>query len=558
VSSWDLPLWPQWICVSSACIFTLAPHPTKLSHRYGKALAEVCDRFRKAEIELAERITHIQAIWLRTKSQLECVQQLAPLLDEEHRNIQEETLKVFASKLDIASTKLRSYLKKTEGNTPSGDEWQVKRSKYALFGKALDTAINELEQWKETFDPSWYLIMKAARPQIDVELETLMSRPARISITRAQSLRAALNNNAQAALPIFLPTDGLASIRVSAIPYCSAEFGQRDEANSNVILDHIACPAQINVRILKTDIRTLARKLSHADPITFGLLNCKGAVEHVRAQEHQDAFTLIFKIPRVFSEPRSLRSWLLEGDTAHSLSDRFRIATQLAKSVGYVHTFGFIHKNVLPETVLIFKDPESTIGSVSLVGFGNFRDADGGTLRSGDSLWERNIYRHPRRQGQKPKDDYIMQHDIYSLGVCLLELGLWESFIVYGGNSVVPSPSTALGFSNDGVEARDPFLTKDRLLSMTRELLPRRMGTRYTETVETCLTCLDDDNDGFGDERELVDQDGILVGVRYIEKVLLSNPFNQVTILTDFRSYTGSTASVFEFTFITSNWSMKH
>jgi hypothetical protein len=76
----------------------------------------------------------------------------------------------------------------------------------------------------------------------------------------------------------------------------------------------------------------------------------------------------------------------------------------------------------------------------SLVGFGNFRDAEGGTLRSGDTLWEKNIYRHPRRQGQKPQDDYIMQHDIYSLGVCLLELGLWESLLFRKERAWFPHP----------------------------------------------------------------------------------------------------------------------
>lgn len=168
---------------------------------------------------------------------------------------------------------------------------------------------------------------------------------------------------------------------------------------------------------------------------------------------------------------------------------------------------------------MIFKSTESTIGSISLVGFSNFRDAEGGTLRSGDTLWEKNIYRYPRRQGQKPQDDYVMQHDIYSLGVCLLELGLGGSFVDYKGESMVPSPSTLLGFSNDGLKSRQPSLTKDHLLCMTRELLPRRMGTIYSEVVRTCLTCLDDDNTDFGNEREFVDTDGILVGVRYIEKV---------------------------------------
>jgi hypothetical protein len=36
----------------------------------------------------------------------------------------------------------------------------------------------------------------------------------------------------------------------------------------------------------------------------------------------------------------------------------------------------------------------------------------------------------------------------------------------------------------------------------------------------TCLTCLEDENIDFGDEREFMDADSILVGVRYTEKVL--------------------------------------
>lgn len=160
-------------------------HLANVSHRYGKALVEVCDRFQKAEIEIRERIARIQALWLRTKLQLKLLRQFAPILDEEHRNIHDETLKVFANKLDIASTKLRSYLKKNEGDRALDDEWKVKCSKYALFGKSLDTAIDELDMWQRIFDPLWYLIMKLASPQIDVELQALLPRSARLLIARA-------------------------------------------------------------------------------------------------------------------------------------------------------------------------------------------------------------------------------------------------------------------------------------------------------------------------------------------------------------------------------------
>ncbi len=55
-------------------------------------------------------------------------------------------------------------------------------------------------------------------------------------------------------------------------------------------------------------------------------------------------------------------------------------------------------------------------------------------------------------------------------------------------------------------------------MMVCRTELPRRMGSVYAQIVETCLTCLDHDAD-FGDENEFVDEDGVLVGVRFIEKV---------------------------------------
>lgn len=48
------------------------------------------------------------------------------------------------------------------------------------------------------------------------------------------------------------------------------------------------------------------------------------------------------------------------------------------------------------------------------------------------------------------------------------------------------------------------------------------MGERYTAVVVTCLTCLDDDNVDFADhDADMKDEDGILIGVKYIEKVLM-------------------------------------
>ena len=145
--------------------------------------------------------------------------------------------------------------------------------------------------------------------------------------------------------------------------------------------------------------------------------------------------------------------------------------------------------------------------------------ADGQTRRSGDSVWEKNLYRHPYRQGLNPEEIYVMQHDIYSLGVCLLEVGLWESFLSYEDKAPAPFPAAVLGISTKSPEFRQPALMKEHLVALAKRDLAKRMGKRYEKVVVNCLTCLDEDNIDFGDQDEFEDPDDVLVGVKYIEKV---------------------------------------
>jgi len=66
------------------------------------------------------------------------------------------------------------------------------------------------------------------------------------------------------------------------------------------------------------------------------------------------------------------------------------------------------------------------------------------------------------------------------------------------------------------------------LVALARRQLPKQIGSKYAIIVLTCLTCLDEGNTDFGDESKFQDEDGILVGVRYIEKVLVQ--LNSVSI----------------------------
>lgn len=86
-----------------------------------------------------------------------------------------------------------------------------------------------------------------------------------------------------------------------------------------------------------------------------------------------------------------------------------------------------------------------------------------------------------------------------------------------------PNPTLDISaqLANKDIRARASQI-KQKFVSMAKDRLPGPMGKVYTNVVISCLTCLDKDNPGFGDVNDFTDEDGILVGVRYIEKVSIS------------------------------------
>ncbi len=485
--------------------------------RHGNNLVRICTSVKDAASEIAERALCIECHWKRTTLQLDFLKRVWESLDEEYQNIQTQILHVLLGKLTIALSKIDSLVvgstaTKSLESTQRQQKIGVKRWRYVLLKEGLDRIIEDLEAWQKMFDPSWFLILMNSSSQIDTELKKQSTSSSFALLNSTQTLRNVLRGTGQQSGSIFLAIDGLRSAHISDIPFSSLKVAQRAGSSKLLILESLPYPAQGNIQRLTTDVRELACKLAHADPIQFGLLQCHGVIRE------PTSFTFVYRTVEGFSVPRSLRASLLAGETNHSLSDRLDIAKNLAKSISFVHTFGFVHKSVRPENVLLSSDQPSALGHSFLVGFDEFRAAEGHTMKFGDSAWEKNIYRHPRRQGPRPDDYYIMQHDIYSLGVCLLEVGLWESFVIYSDDGTcVPSPF--FGALSEGIPILEPGLFMKALVSIARDVLPQRMGTKYARIVETCLTCLDEGNVDFGDEREFQDADGVLVGVRYIEKV---------------------------------------
>ncbi|RDW83901.1 uncharacterized protein DSM5745_04227 [Aspergillus mulundensis] len=534
--------------------------------------------------KVQQRVVIIDACWDRTKRQVDFMVRIAPIMDHDLSRVMNNLLAELNRTLSKAIDTIETVVgKEPHGRTSLlGFGFRAKKAAWVWKKDAVDAIIVDLEHWQRRFDPSWFLLMKISSPVIDSELAKARAaeRQARGQATVANNplavavgLRNVLPPNLEQAKSPILP---YAPMEWLDICFSDVKAGRRVSGDSRwYIIDTIEVGPLARVRDISRDVRLLAAKLSQTDPLAFGLLNCKGVIgiprqepaypepgtspgpaspEHLglpspsprsrsRSPGSRDFshFQLVFRIPEGMEVLQSLRQLLLNPDEHISLTQKIRIARELAKAVNYVHTFAFVHKNIRPESVLCFEDPNGSRSNVFLVGFDAFRAAGAGTIMAGDMSWDRNVYRHPLRQGDDPADRYRMQHDIYSLGVCLLEVGIWQSFVEYtGGDEVPPSGSPQPQFGQSYYRFQDwlrekkrkanpseeptsfldslAFKLKDYLVELARTRLPSRMGEQYTRVVVSCLTCLDDENEDFAGVDDTVSDD--LVAVHFIETVM--------------------------------------
>lgn len=460
-------------------------------------------------------------------------------MEDDHRDVYERSLCILQSRLNVVVSMLKSLVKPqpSQISLMAIPTYSANRAKYAIRKDSLDSAIDELELWQRTADQSWFLLMKILDPWVDSVLaaqrgELKPSTTAWIPSTaaiRAGLLKVGVPDGEKSSVNgITLESDALKKMDIHAIPFGDGiTVATRSFSDGHVgvyILDKIRCHPS-KYQTTKRNARDLVRKLQHDEPHTFGLLNCKGFIPELKptGPEMDAALTLVFRSPPDSYNPKSLRDLLINTPSSESISRRLELARDVAKSVGYIHTFGFVHKSVRPESILVFELANSSGRSAFLAGFEGFRRDEGWTQRQSDDAPDKNIYRHASRQGFNPRDEYEMQHDIYSLGVCLLEIGLWGSFVEHSTANGARYLSSLLKIPPEVTASRvSTFLIekgKDHLVSLARSQLPGSMGDKYAEIVETCLTCLDPANADFGDEREFEDEYGIRVGARYIEKV---------------------------------------
>ena len=110
---------------------------------------------------------------------------------------------------------------------------------------------------------------------------------------------------------------------------------------------------------------------------------------------------------------------------------RFQIAQKIAKALGAFHADGWVHKSFRSQSIVFFCPTGDSQGNVDFSNpyLSNFeysrQEAVQSTLTWEDKI-ENNVYRHPDRQGP-PDFSFSKVHDVYALGVVLLEIGIWQS-----------------------------------------------------------------------------------------------------------------------------------
>lgn len=166
-------------------------------------------------------------------------------------------------------------------------------------------------------------------------------------------------------------------------------------------------------------------------------LDCLGYTDDVA----RSRYGLVYKAPRpTFS---TLHDLIAGSDLkTPDLDARVRLARTLAVALWSLHSLDWLHKSLCANNILFFPSAASAaatkptagaavvpdIAAPFLVGFDAARpdlDTDMSVAPRNPSILD--LHRHPTsvRRGLSPKP-YCKAYDIYSLGLVLLEIGLWK------------------------------------------------------------------------------------------------------------------------------------
>lgn len=231
---------------------------------------------------------------------------------------------------------------------------------------------------------------------------------------------------------------------------------------------------------MMTRVEAIASLLNAPDKPIEQVLHCLGYFH----EPSRYAFGLIYQFPSLSApdRPRSPRTLIeaiqvtMDTRSRPSLESRLMLAYKLVCSVIDCHKVGWVHKSICSYNIVFFhldsSKPSSWIETPYIVGFNRSRPDDPKVFTERAKTGSRYVqYQHPLYAGGQR---FITDFDYYSLGIVLLEIGLWKP----------------LHSMTHGWKYASPEDFRRDLLTKRVSLLAHAIGSGYREAVETCLQSL--------------------------------------------------------------------
>ena len=203
-------------------------------------------------------------------------------------------------------------------------------------------------------------------------------------------------------------------------------------------------------------------------------------------------YALVYKIelspPMKYLGPQTLRESLTKLRVP-SLRKRFALASALAESLFYLHTVSWLHKGINSDSVIFLKQErldtndvpgdKINISSPVLSGFDYSRpDLISEQTVHNVTRIEHELYRHPDLLTLKSKRSQ-RYHDIYSLGIVLIEIAMWQPIEKIIGIELRRSRLLEVGIQLQRLSERGNSLYSK---------LTARAGDDYADVVTYCIT----------------------------------------------------------------------
>jgi hypothetical protein len=462
-------------------VFATAITAGSLILQFLDACSAFSDEAKSLKIRFDWDMRIIKALSDYFDQRLKASQQLAP----EDTVLLEQT----ASYLDGLVSKVQKNLWKIERKGWLHDS--IGRAVWAMRRAELKGMQMEIHEWTKRFDVRLLGLPPELRiiiPDASGGNEAIPSAVVR-SNNRLKEFLALTSNDKQTRAKdmILEDSDELASKITHGRDVCfqPLQYGAKQIifASRKVPIQRI--PGTSDFQRMASEMGKLAATLNCLDPAAdIRLLKVEYYFYHAESNQFLFAQTPPYPIDSMLTLEQ-----MIYGDpfprVESSMSERFKLAYRIAEAVFFLHTAGFVHKNITSSSIVALRPSHPPAGEAMpdipdsyLMGFDLIRGKDATTTKEGAimesgqprSIWDFEIFQHPDRLHEESSLRYIKTYDVYSLGVVLLEVGFWEPLKDVARDLTLENPT---GWATE--------------LSQIVPELKARTGERYRDLVAWCL-----------------------------------------------------------------------